>query len=635
MCGIYGIFAPARDEIPLELADRMRDAILSRGPDHSGRHVEPGAIIGMNRLAIVDLQSGNQPIYNEDESLLIVFNGEIYNHLDLREQLQQKGHVFHTRADTETILHAFEEYGPACVEKFNGMFAFAVFDRRAKRLFLARDRLGIKPLYLAAWCGGLAFASEAKGLLPALDQIRPDWTAINRFFSFGYVPSPDSPFLGIRKLPPGHYAWFDGATLKTTRYWQPEYGTGPRVDFQAAVEQVRELLSRAVRRELMSDVPVGIFLSGGLDSSGVAVFAKQHLTGPLHSYGLRFPEASHDESYDSRLVAQHLGITHHEVDFTEQERLSALIKVAQVLDEPFGDSTVLPLLVLSEFTHRDLKVVLTGWGGDEIFAGYPTYLAHRLARWYRRLPSSVSQGLIPALVGLLPVSDGYMSLQFKAKRFVRGVDSSPEHQHFLWMEYFDEPGKQRLFKPEILDQVGEEALAPVHRIIDELPERDLVSRIMHLDALYFLEGNGLFQADRMTMAASLEARVPLLNLELLNYVNSLGLDVKMPGGRLKYLLRQVLLPYLPERILQKPKKGFGPPTAAWVRGPFAQVFERLFTRERLESQGIFSYQEVQRLMEEHQRRVADHGRNLWALLSFQLWYERFILNSEIETLVHG
>ncbi len=629
MCGIYGLISWGQGESDPALPGRMGQTLSHRGPDSGGEHLGPGVCLGMRRLAIVDLATGDQPLYNEDRGLVIVYNGETYNHPELRRQLEGLGHVFASRSDAETVLHAYEEWGPACLERLNGMFAFAIWDERRRRLFLARDRLGIKPLYLAKLPQGLAFASEAKALLPVMPgPPRPDWTALNRYLSFGYLPSPASPFMGIEKLPPGHYMSLHEARQEMTRWWTPSYGRGQAMDFGQALEELRGRLARAVELELMSDVPVGVFLSGGLDSSAVAHYAAQS-PGGMCSFALKFSEASHDESADARRVADSLGLEHHELAMDRPLLLDSLARVTRLLDEPFGDSTLLPLMALSRFARQKVKVVLTGWGGDEIFAGYPTYRAHALARLYRRLPGPLTRGLIPALVNLLPVSDKYMSLEFKARRFIQGVDLPPELQHFLWMGYFDDPGKQRLLRPEVLARVRGQTLDPVRLAMAELEGEDLISRIMHLDALFFLEGNGLFQADRMMMAASLEGRVPLLNLELLEFVNPLPMGIKMKGGHPKELLRRSLEGILPPEILRKPKKGFGPPSAAWVREVFAGLMDKLFAPARLAEQGIFQPQEVARLLNEHRQRRADHGRQLWALLSLQLWYDQFILGREM------
>lgn len=627
MCGIFGIIKKDASIIEEHAIRGMQEALKHRGPDQSGHYSEPGLAMGANRLSIVDLRSGDQPIFNEDKSLVIVYNGEIYNHLEIRKKLLQAGHIFKTNSDTETVLHAFEEYREECLKYFNGMFAFAIWDKRTKNMFIARDRLGIKPLYIASIDKGLAFASEGKALLDILPGARqPDWQAIYRYFSFGYIPSPESPFRGIQKLPAGCYGWIRAAQLETKSYWSPEYGMGANaINIEDAGDKVLELLGDAVKLELMSDVPLGVFLSGGLDSSAIALFCKKYSKGEINSFTLRFEETTHDESEHAALVARKLGLRHHEFIFSRDLRRKTLSKIGCLLDEPFGDLTVLPLLALSELTRDYVKVVLTGWGGDEIFAGYPTYKAHQLAQLYRKLPAVLSRGLIPALVNSLPVSDKYMSFEFKSKKFIQGMELTPEYQHFVWMGYYDDIAKNRLFKKEILDQISENTWAPVGRLVQNLKEDDLISRIMHLDALFFLEGNGLFQADRMTMAASLEARVPLLNINLIEYVNSLPSKIKIRGGKTKWFFRKILKDYLPQAIIDKPKKGFGPPHSAWSREIFADTFDSVFDRTKIGRQGIFEYEEIKRLLGEHNARKADHGRNLWALLSFQLWYDNFIM----------
>jgi len=625
MCGIYGILKPGNDEISTSIISLIGDAIHHRGPDHKGIHSEPGLALGNNRLSIVDVSGGNQPIFNEDGTLIIVYNGEIYNHVKIRNELEIKGHVFKTNSDTETVLHAFEEYGPECLGQFNGIFSFAIWNTRERSLFLARDPLGVKPLYFSYIEEGLAFASEAKALLGVLPGgARPNWTALFQFFSYGYVPGPESPFDGIRKFPAGHFAWVRNSKLEMNRYWKPELGMGKPVSMEKACDEVSRLLERSVGMELMGDVPLGVFLSGGLDSSAIAYYAQKCSSRKIKSFSLRFEESTHDESTDARLVAENLGLDHHELLFTRELLQQTLDKTTEVLDEPFGDSTVLPLLALSDFAREHVKVVLTGWGGDEIFAGYPTYRAHQFSTLYRKLPKILTKTLIPAIVNRLPVSDKYFSFEFKAKRFIRGMDISPELQHFIWMEYLGESEIRKLFSKEIIEQVQGDTLSPARQILEELSEPDLVSRIMHLDTLFFLEGNGLFEVDRMTMAASIEARVPMLNIDLLSYVNSLETKVKMPGGRLKDLLKKILSPHLPDRILNKPKKGFAPPSSIWLRGILSKKFDSVLSREKVESLGIFNYSEIKDMLQKHRDHKADFGRPLWALLSFQLWYDKFI-----------
>jgi len=625
VCGIFGVFFPDHDLPAPHLLDEMEGRLRHRGPDQSGRFEAQNFVMGNTRLAIVDLSGGRQPIFNEDGSLAIVFNGELYNHPELRLELEAAGHRFSTLTDTETILHAFEEYGIDCLPRLNGMFTIAIWNLREERLLLARDYPGIKPLYLLQTEHSLAFASEINALLPLQPGgNRPNWTALNDYLFLGYVPGPASPFAGIEKLPPGHWLLMDRQGIQRGCFSRPHFGHRFDVGFAEAVTETRRLLEETIHRELQADVPVGLFLSGGLDSSAIALFAARIAPKRLRSYALRFEQPSHDESKDASLVARHLGMDHQEVVFREENLPELLEETFGLLDEPFGDSTVLPLLHLSRHAARDLKVVLTGWGGDEVFAGYPTLKAHAWAKHYRKMPAVLGQRIIPALTAMLPPSSRYMSLEFKAKRFVRGMNRSVEEQHFLWMGYWDAHSRGKVLLP---GGAAHDALRGDFCWLDgfsgSAPQGDGINRILELDARFFLEGNGLFQADRMTMAASLEARVPLLNKNLIHYLDGLPGDLKMAGGKTKAILRAILHKQLPASILNKPKKGFGPPTSAWLRGPLAPTLRQAFNPQKVAMQGIFRNDRLSELMNQHRDGRADHGRELWALLSLQKWYDRF------------
>ncbi|MCG2733757.1 MAG: asparagine synthase (glutamine-hydrolyzing) [Pseudodesulfovibrio aespoeensis] len=608
------------------MVEAMESALLHRGPDHSGRFSEHGAALGMNRLAIIDLDTGSQPIFNENGNLVIIYNGELYNYQGLRNELTALGHRFSSRSDTEVVLHAFEEFGPGCLHRFNGMYAFAIWNRSERNLFMARDRLGIKPLYYITSQERLCFASEERGLIPCMENSpTPNWTAIARYLQLGYIASPDSPFSGVSALPAGHWAEYAEGTLAIHHYWEPTYGSLEGVTAEEAEAETERLLRRSVELELMSDVPVGLFLSGGLDSSAVAAYARELSPERFCSYILQFEETTHDESGDARFVADTIGIPFKEYFFSNSQLVQSLQDTADVMDAPFGDSTVLPLLALSRYAREDVKVVLTGWGGDELFAGYPTYKAHLLAQAYRKIPDAIGQRLVPWLVCKLPVSDAYMSFEFKAKRFVDGMNLPPELQHFSWMGYFSNAEVNALLHSDVLNQQHETALAPIERMLEFLPEKDIISRILHLDSRYFMEGNGLFQLDRISMAASLEARVPLLNFELLEYVNSLPAKIKMLGGKPKGLLKRIMVNRLPRKVVNKPKKGFGPPSSAWLRGPLRSTLIETFSPDRIARQRVFNPQAVNRLISQHMERRQDNGRKLWALLSLQLWLDRFIM----------
>ncbi|CAA7612145.1 Asparagine synthetase [Magnetospirillum sp. UT-4] len=604
-----------------------------RGPDDSGIFIDDGIALGNNRLSIIDSAAGHQPM--EIDGHVIVYNGELYNHGELRHQLMALGRSFRTHCDTETVLQAFMHWGTDCLPRLNGMFAFAIWDRASRQLVLARDRVGIKPLYLAQSGAGFAFASEAKALLPAVGRPEVDWTSIHGYLTFGYIPPLASPFAGITKAPPGHFAVWranDGARpLHWQRYWRPSFGQGPRERVADVMAETERRIETAVERELMSDVPLGLFLSGGLDSAAIACYATRR-GADLQSFSVGFRERSHDESDAARRIASHFGLRHRVLEMTPDLLREGVSGWIGAMDEPFADSTAVPLLLLSRFARQHIKVALTGWGGDEVFAGYPTLRAHQVAGWFRRLPLTIRRDLASRLVAMLPQSDAYLSLRFKASRFLRGPTLRPEEQHFLWMGYFDDCAKARLLRPDILEKVAADTFEPVHAAEDGLSERTLPDRIMALDMDFFLAGNGLFQCDRMTMAASLEARVPLLNQDVLDYVLPLPIDMKMLGGHPKGLLRRILAPHLPADILRRPKKGFAPPSGAFLRGPLKDVLDEVLSRERVEERGLFHYGEVARLKHEHLSRKADHGRELWALFSLAAWYDRHVLNeTPVET----
>lgn len=626
MCGIWGWIDSAGIQPETSRARAMGRAIANRGPDQVGVYEGPGAYLGMNRLAIIDVAGGDQPIYNAERTRMIFYNGEVYNHRELRVELEGLGYRFRTNSDTETVLNAFEAWGPDCLGRFNGMFAFAIYEPACGKLFLARDRLGIKPLYYWLDDKRLLFGSDAKALLPALaGQVRPDWPALWRYFSFGYMPREDAAFAGIKKLPAGHLATYMNGQWSMQPYWRPHYPANNPISWPEALEETRRLMEQAVKRELMSDVPLGLFLSGGLDSSAVALYARQHLSGSIKTFAIGFEEKTHDESADARLMAGHLGLDHQELLFTHALLRDNLMEVAKVLSEPFGDSTVAPLLHLCRETRKEVTVVLTGWGGDESFAGYPTYQAHVMSSWWRRLvPSVITQEVIRPLVDMLPPSRKYMSLEFKAKRFLGGMELPPELQHLIWMGYFTPQQLPELFTPELAETARCAVWGQIEDALPLMDAPDLVGRILQMDGLFFLEGNGLFQADRISMEASLEARVPLLNNELIDFLFSLPTRMKIGRASPKRLMREALRPHLPQRIIDKPKKGFGPPSGQWLRGPLADIMSDLLATERIRRQGFFQPQFVERLVNEHLSGQRDHGRVLWALTSFQLWHQNFI-----------
>jgi asparagine synthase (glutamine-hydrolysing) len=615
MCGICGVAGgdPAQGR---ELVARMCQAMVHRGPDDEGSIHLDGVTVGMRRLSIIDVAGGHQPMPNEDSTVWVVQNGEIYNHLELREVLIAAGHRFRTRADTEVLVHGYEEWGESMVERLNGMFAFAVLDRRARRLFLARDRMGIKPLLYAIDGPRLVFASELKALLrdPALRK-GVDPVALDEYLAYEFVPSPRSIVRGINKLQPGHtltWSLVDGQAV-IRRYWAPSLnvdGASGTVDLDAACEELRAVLRESVRKELISDVPLGVFLSGGIDSSAVTAMMTR-LGGDVKTFSVGFAERSFDESSHARAVAEHLGTDHHELTLEPSMLLGLIPRLPTLLDEPLGDASIIPTYLLSSFTREHVKVALGGDGGDELFAGYPTLQAHRLAGYYLRTPSVLRRGLIEPVVRRLPVSRANLSLDFRAKRFVAAAERPVAERHQRWMGSF---GPEERAAVLTFDGRGD-------GVVEEFAGLDPLNQALMLDMRLYLENDILVKLDRASMMASLEGRVPLLNNDFVAYATSLPLSLKLRRMRSKFLFKRALRGLLPERVLRRPKKGFGIPVAEWFRGPLREQMLAALAPERLRREGFFEPAVVGRLVDDHLAGRRDNRKQLWTLFAFEAWYD--------------
>src|SRR5579864_5172818 len=595
----------------------MCAAMVHRGPDDEGSvHLE-GVTLGMRRLSIIDLVGGHQPIHNEDSSVWVVQNGEIYNHLELRDQLIASGHRFVTESDTEVLVHGYEQWGEAVVERLNGMFAFAIFDRPRRAVFLARDRVGIKPLHYAVDGRRLVFASELKALLrdPALRK-GIDPVALDEYLAYEFVPSPRSIVRGISKLQPGHtLTWsLDEGGPRLRRYWAATLSPGDTrgQSLDVAAEELRDVLRESVRKELISDVPLGVFLSGGIDSSAVTAMMKQ-LGGEVKSFSVGFAERSFDESGHAREVARHLGTDHHELTLEPPMLLDLIPRLPALLDEPLGDASIIPTYLLSAFTRQHVKVALGGDGGDELFAGYPTLQAHRLAGYYLRAPRVVRRGLVEPVVRRLPVSRDNLSFDFRAKRFVSGAGYPVAERHQRWMGSFAPEERTAVLSRELAEE----------SLVDEFRSLDPLNQVLAIDMRMYLENDILVKLDRASMMASLEGRVPLLNNDFVGYALSLPLSMKLRGLRSKFLLKRALRGILPERILRRPKKGFGIPVADWFRGPLREQMRDVLASDRIRREGFFDPAAVQRLIGEHLVGRRDNRKQLWTLFAFQLWLEGY------------
>lgn len=629
MCGLCGVLNfDGQAPVDQEGLGAMTATLQKRGPDDLGYVCSGPVGLGHRRLSIIDLATGHQPLSNEDGTIWIVYNGELYNYREIRANLEKAGHRFATVSDTEVIVHAYEEYGVDCLKGMNGMFAFALWDSRRRRLLLARDRLGIKPLYYARLSRCFLFGSEVKALLahPHFEP-RLDITALNLYLSLEYVPTPHSIFAGVKKLPPGHFLLVEGSETRLVRYWDLRLDKSEPVSARSLTEctaEVRQLLYDAVKMELIADVPVGVLLSGGIDSSAVAAMMTRASTRPVPSFSVAFDDPSFDESAHARLVARHLGTEHHEFPLSADTALKMLPQIVAGLDEPLGDSSIIPTYCLSRFTKEHVKVALGGDGGDELFGGYSTLQAHRLAKYYQRLAPGWLRGLVePWVLEKLPVSFDNLSFDFKLRRFLRDYELPPVVRHHRWLGSFTPEEKAWLLGP-LAQESQEEVTDLVESHAHQAHTQDPLNQVLYCDLKLYLEGDILVKVDRASMANSLEVRVPLLNRLLVEYAAHLPHSFKLRGLTTKFLLRQALKGILPDSILRRGKKGFNAPVAKWFAGPLKPLLEELLSPRRLKQQGLFQADYVASLIKEHQARQRDHRKLLWTLLAFQMWYDTWL-----------
>jgi asparagine synthase (glutamine-hydrolysing) len=623
MCGIAGFVNRDGEAADRDILARMTATLGHRGPDGMGLHIDGQVALGHRRLAIIDLAGGAQPMANEDDSIWVSYNGELYNELTLRAELQAKGHVYRNQSDTESLVHLYEEHGPDFAARLNGMFALAIWDSRRQRLVLARDRMGQKPLYYAETArGGLVFGSEPKALLPHPDVPRRlDPAGLARYLFYEYLPAPHSIWAGIRKLPHAHVLVWENGRAEVTRYW---HAPPPRVDvpdFDTTAEQFWNDFRAAVGRHRRSDVPLGVFLSGGIDSSSVAAALTEiEPAASVHTFSIGFDDPSFDESAHARAVAHHLGTDHHERTFSVATVYELLPEVATWFDEPFGDASILPTHLLSRFARGEVTVALGGDGADELLAGYPTFEADRAALFFRRLPRS-ARALVGAAVGRLPVDHGDISCDFKLKQFFRGAGEPTPLAHQRWMGSFSGPELARL----LVDGGGFDVEAEHLRRAESLaPGADRLARTLALYQDTYLPEDILTKVDRASMACGLEVRAPFLDAELVDTIQALPSVFKYGRRQTKRLLKRAAARRLPASILGRPKKGFGIPVARWLRGPLKPLMDSLLAPDRLARQGLFRPDEVARRIGEHQAGVRDHRKPLWTLLMFQLWYDHWL-----------
>ena len=622
MCGIAGV-APlgGADPSSLDQLRAMCDTLVHRGPDAAGLDVRCGVGLGMRRLAIIDLAGGDQPLWNEDQTVRLVFNGEIYNFRELRRDLTTRGHRFRSGSDGEVIVHLWEEEGPGCLERLNGMFAIALHDLRTDQVFLARDHTGIKPLYTSITLSGhLVFGSEPKALL-ASKLITPslDVDALGEFIAWEYVPAPRTLFREIHKLRPGTYLL---ANLRSARLVEQEWWDVPRPPSRRAAEPLANLLdatvAAAVRRQLVADVPLGAFLSGGVDSSLVAA-----AMGPeARTFSIGFDDPTYDELPWSERVARHLGVRHR-TEVVRPDVAELFDRLMPHLDDPIGDFSIFPTYLVSRLARRDVTVALSGDGGDELFGGYETYVAQQRARLWSRVPSLLRRGVVEPAVARLAPRPAKKGLVNKAKRFVEGLEHPPALQHARWRLFMGEALRRQLFTADALGEQRTPLGHHVERLFEAAGDREGLDRMLYVDMRSYLSDNCLVKVDRMSMACSLESRVPFLDPEVIALAFSLPRGAKLRGGRTKVLLKQVAARHVPRSAVYRAKQGFSMPMKHWLGAEFRPLVNELLSSERLAAGGVIRGDTVERLKAEHFGGRANHSHLLWGLLVFQDWRVRW------------
>jgi len=626
MCGIAG-FVDLWDATSIRSAeeravslDRMCRIIRHRGPDDQGVMLKPGVALGMRRLAIIDLVTGHQPISGEDGSVTIVFNGEIYNFQETKPKLEARGHTFKTHSDTEAIVHAYEEHGPACLKELRGMFAFAIWDDKAQSLFVARDRAGKKPLYYTTTSSGtFVFGSELKTLLEHPDverELNP--LALDAYFTLGYVPDPLSIFRNIHKLPPGHYLTFTKGRVDVQQYWDFDFREEPKRSEADYVAELRDLLDESVRLRLISDVPLGAFLSGGIDSSTVVGLMARHMGQPVKTFSIGFHEDSYNELEYARLTAKKFGTDHHEF-FVTPDICAIVDELVWHFDEPFADSSAIPTYMVSKLARDYVTVILSGDGGDELFGGYTRYVVERKRGGFERLPKPLREGLMRPLSERLPHATW-------GRNYLHNVSLDPIARYLDSVSVFTSLNRKALYTPDFFQKLGQGGYAGnlFRELANQVKTDEPLDRLLYVDSKTYLPGDILTKVDRMSMAVSLEARAPLLDHKLIDFVTGVPASLKLAGFQTKHLLKEAVKDLIPAEILHRPKQGFGVPIQEWINQQLRSRIRDTLRDARTRQRGYINSNYLDILLDEHERGRRDHSMGLWSLLMLELWHRRFL-----------
>jgi len=629
MCGIAGIFN-YKNTLPvtMERLKSMNQELVHRGPDDEGYYIDNNIGLAFRRLSIIDLDTGNQPIHNEDKSVWVVFNGEIYNYVELTGDLKEKGHSFYTKTDTEVIVHLYEEYGENFPLYLNGMYGIALWDNRGKTLFLLRDRPGIKPVYYAETQGGLLFGSEIKALLKGGAGSAPDYEAISQYLSYGYVPSPLTGFAAIKKLNPGHMLMCSGAGYREKEFWDLDrlepFPAGMSEDeiIDLFINEMTGVLSRQTR----SDVPLGIFLSGGIDSSLVASVASRECSLKLNAFTIGFKEKSYNELDKAKIVTDRLSLQLYEYILSEDEIFKEVDHIMSFLDEPLFDYSAIPVYFVSRMARSRVKTVIGGEGGDELFGGYQTHYLYKISEWYRKIPGGIRRAM-KTVVNRLPESHSYLSTPYKLKRFTYGTEFPYNEAHYRWKVIFDREDKMKLLTTDFINGLSDpEPFHTMDKYFIKAGDKgfSIPDQLMYVDFKTFLQDDPLQKTDRMSMANSLEVRVPLLDNAIIEFSGKVPLQSKIRGFQTKYLLRKALARFQPAEIAFGKKMGFTPPMAVWLKRGLKDYMMSSLSSASLSHMEFLNHGYIASIIDDHLSGKSENSRLIWSLVVLVNWYRNFV-----------
>ncbi len=626
MCGIVGFVSKNSNSLDRAILERMNAAITHRGPDDDGFYMNEGVALGMRRLSIIDLASGKQPIHNADKTKWIVFNGEIYNYQELRKDLEKRGHKFYTNSDTEAIVHLYDEYGADCLKYLRGMFAIAIWDTVDKSLFLARDRVGKKPILFSHQDNGdLIFGSEFQALLQHPDISREvDFEAIDSYMSFLCIPAPQTAFKQIRKLEPGHWLRWKNGAIETKRYWLPDFSRKIKISEEDAIEETIRILRESTKLRMISEVPLGAFLSGGVDSSIIVALMAQESSQPVKTFSIGFEEQDFSELKYAKRVAEHVGAEYNEF-VVRPNAMEVIPTLVEHYGEPYADSSAIPTYYVAKETRKHVTVALNGDGGDESFAGYERYAAMLFAETYHRIPKTLRRVLIDKPVNLLPTSELKRSRFRDAKRFIQAANLPKTERYFRWVSSFNRDVKSELYTEEFAASVSKHnASEYLDRWFAKANGSGTLDAALLTDQMTYLPNDLLAKVDIASMANSLEARSPFLDHKLIEFAATLPENLKMRRFQTKSLLKKVAARLVPKEVVYRRKMGFGVPIGKWFREDMKDFVREILLSERSLKRGIVKPEMLERLVNEHMNAERDHAFQLWTLLMLELWFQRFI-----------